>query len=74
MITNGSTPGLANALDDDNDEDDHVEPHTINDRGISTVRILNDPANERHLHKLTSIFFPERRSTFQVEGLTRRSG
>jgi len=46
MITNGSTPDLVNALDDDNEGDNHVEPQAINDRGMSTVRISNDPATK----------------------------
>lgn len=40
VTANGSTPDQAYALDDDgHDEDDHVEPRTVNGRGTSTVRI-----------------------------------
>lgn len=39
VTANISTSDQANALEDDNEEDNHVEPRTVNGRGTSTVRI-----------------------------------
>ena len=43
--TNGSMPVPTNALEDDDDEADRVEPHTVNGRGASTVRIKHARAH-----------------------------